>query len=109
MAQPSDAIVSLPLTESQAAKIGLRDRWLLARKKILSRQRNKLDANARLQAAIEKLLRHAQIQPKEWSQRKLAKTVGLTWTSWRRCRSGKVNARHWLPKVEAALAKLKVS
>lgn len=104
--QPPDATVSLPLTESQARKIGLLARWQIARKKILTRQQRRSDAAARLQSAVQTLLTHSQSQSEPWSQRRLAKEIKLSWPTWLRCRRGKVNPRRWLPKLESALARL---
>lgn len=107
MAQPSGALVSLPLDEAQARKIGLGGRWRTAMKKIISRRQRSDELADRLRTAIQTLLTHAAHQPEPWSQRDLARWSGLRWASWRRCRDGQVNAKRWLPKLEAALDRLK--
>ena len=101
--------MSLPLTESQADQVGLGDRWRIARKKIASRRQHRADAAARLDRAVQTLLRHAQTHSKPWSQRRLAKQIGLSWPSWLRCRRGQVNARRWVTRLESAIARLSPS
>src|ERR1022692_668110 len=86
---PPDALVSLKLTLSQASKIGLGDRWQIARRKIVSRARNQADAKTRLQRSVQDLLHQAQTN--EWSQRRLARETGISWAGWIRCRTGKGN------------------
>lgn len=107
MNQPSEALVSLPITESQAAKIGLLERWQVARKKVVTRLQRKQDAEVRLKSVVEGLLERAEAE--RWSQRSLARRSGLSWSGWLRCRNSAVNARTWLPKLEAALKRLKPS
>ena len=102
--QPPALTVSLPLTEAQADKIGLGDRWRTAAKKITTRQRSRADSKARLEAAIATLLQRAARE--EWSQRELARKVQIPWTCFLRCRNGSVNPANWLPRIEAAAAKL---
>ena len=68
-------------------------------------QRRRSVAAAKLQASVTQLLSIA--EKEEWSLRTLARKAGLTWSSWRRVRAGKVDSLCWLPKLETALARLK--
>ena len=58
-------------------------------------------AVAALAGAVARLQAHAESQ--EWSQRKLAARVGLSWGGWLRCRAGVVSPRAWLPRLAAAM------
>lgn len=105
LAQPSARKVRLYFTESEAAQFGFLDRWLAV---LVRRERRALkSANMKQEfaALFSRLLAHA--GRKEWSQRRLAKEIGLSWGGFRRCRDGTAEARRWLPKLQAAIARLK--
>lgn len=68
-------------------------------------QRQRDQASVLLKQAVAQLLTLA--HDEELSQRQLAQTVGLSWSSWRRIRAGQVDAIVWLPKLTAAMARLK--
>ena len=106
MNQPPSAFVRLKLTESEAAILGRLREWQIARKKIATGDLHRLNFEARLRTAVARLLAHAAGQEEPWSQRRLAKECGLSWSGWVRCRTGCVRARRWLPKLEAAVARL---
>jgi hypothetical protein len=105
--QPRGALVSLKITGSQAAKIGLLDRWVIGRKKTVSRQKSRSTASERLKRVTSQLMLHA--AQSNLSQRQFEKRADLSWRTLHRCRDGQVNPRDWLPKLEAALARLKAS
>lgn len=107
VAQPSRSLVAFRLTESQAAKLGLRDRWLAAVKKREMRADKKRQAIDRLTEMVSRLLDRA--QEEHWSQRQLAARIQIPETTFRRIRNGNVIAEEWLPKIEAALARLNMS
>ncbi|HEY3762682.1 MAG TPA: hypothetical protein VGN23_13125 [Verrucomicrobiae bacterium] len=83
--------------------------WQAAWKKTADRRAKKLELMDRLRGAVSCLLDHAAWQPEPWSQRPLSKKIGIAWATWLRCRNGKVNARTWLPKLEAAIVRLNIS
>jgi hypothetical protein len=101
------ALVSLKITGSQAAKIGLLDRWVIARKKTLSRQKNKTTVTDQVKRVADQILLHA--EQENLSKRQFEKQAQLSWRTLHRCRDGQADARAWLPKLEAALSKLKAS
>jgi ribosome-binding protein aMBF1 (putative translation factor) len=107
VAQPQDARVTFRLNQSQAAKIGLLDRWESAMRRRRPRDEKKRQAMTRLNESISRLLEMAKAE--EWSQRQLAAKIAIPETTFRRLRSQNVNPLVWLPKVEAALLRLTVS
>jgi len=111
VAQPQRATVRLPITESEAAKLGILDHWEAARKRQAFRaarkarqleQRN--NAARELQQSVLRLFHYAQTE--EWGQRKLAAQIGIPQTTLRRIRAMQVDPLVWLPKVRTAAAKL---
>jgi ribosome-binding protein aMBF1 (putative translation factor) len=99
--------VRLFLTEAEAEKIGRGVEWrrrLAELERRRRRQQSRFDA---LQASLDRLLEYAAAE--ELSRRKLAVKIGIPESSLRKIGSGRVNPSDWLPRLEAALAKLKLS
>jgi len=95
------------MTESEAAKCGLLDRWEAAMKRRQEREEKKRRIQKLLDKAITQLLEKARAE--EWSQRQLAAKIAIPETTFRRIRDRRVNPLAWLAKIEAALSKLKAS
>jgi hypothetical protein len=91
----------LSITESQAAKIGILDRWQAAHRRNQLRAQKKTAAATELNRAVQTLLQHAESE--QWSQRRMAREVGLSWGGWLRCRDGKANPIKWLPRILSAV------
>ncbi len=103
-AQPSQARVRLALTESEAAKIGLLDRWIAARKRKTKRDARKVGVSMKLQAVLDQLETIARTE--HWSQRKLAAKAGLPESTLRKIKRGQTDPRDYLPKLQSAVARL---
>ena len=101
LGQPFQALARLAITQAQAAKLGLEASWHAAHRRQQARLEKKTAAVAALAGAVARLQAHAESQ--EWSQRKLAARVGLSWGGWLRCRAGVVSPRAWLPRLAAAM------
>lgn len=106
MAQPFRPTVAFRLTESQAEKYGLGDRWRAALKRRQEIAARKASIQNQLQGAVLRLLAHAEAE--QISQREMTRKAGLSWGSFRRCRDGKADPIIWLPKLEAAAARLQI-
>lgn len=104
MAQPPERRVRLSLTESEAEKCGLGDRWRTANRKWNAKVSQTTQAQVRLQAGISTLQKIGKAE--RWSQRKLAAQAGLSWGAYRRCRDGQCNSMTWWPRIQAAINKL---
>jgi DNA-binding XRE family transcriptional regulator len=102
------ARVAFLLTESEAAKCGLLERWQAAvwrREQRKQKQKQaKRVAFLTLNENISRLLTKA--DQEEWSQRKLAGLIGIAPRTFRRIRSNQVNPFIWLPKIESAAFRL---
>lgn len=104
VARPSGARVALKITESEAARCGLLDRWQAAMQRRRKREQKIKQVLALLNGFISRLL--AKAKTEEWSQRELAAKIGIPETTFRRIRGHAVNPLVWLPKIEAAAARL---
>jgi hypothetical protein len=99
--RPLCARIRLAITESEAAKLGILDRWQAAQLRQAKRALKQAWLAGEFQRSVEALLQRAATE--EWSQRKLAMRAGLSFRSWRRIRDRNVNPAAWLPKLRAAL------
>lgn len=104
VAQPQRAVVAFRFTESEAAKYGLLARWQSARQRRQRRDEKRRQAQDRLSSSISRLI--AKAEAEQWSQRQLAAKIGVPETTFRRIRDQKVHPLTWLPRIEAALARL---
>jgi len=104
VAQPQRARVTFRLTEPEAAKCGLLDRWRTAMVRRQHRAARKQHAQAQLAEAVSGLVARATAE--HWSQRQLAAKMLIPETTFRRIRNQQVDPLLWLPKVAAAVAKL---
>ena len=104
VAQTGEPLVAFRLTQSEAAKHGLLERWQAAMKRRAKRTQKKQTAFLRLNESLVKLLARAETE--EWSQRKLAEKIGIPETTFRRIRANQVNPFVWLPKIESAAFRL---
>jgi adenylosuccinate lyase len=89
------------MSESEAEKYGLGDRWRAAfkrRQEIIAR---KSVARVELAGAIAELLKYAEAE--QISQRKMAREAGLSWGTYLRCRDGLADPVIWLPRIQAAV------
>lgn len=107
LAHPLGPRVRLAISESEAVKIGMLDRWRAALRRRERRQRKKAAAAADLQRSVAELLQRAQAQG--WSQRKLAAKADIARTTFRRVLNLQVNPKAWLPKVRAAVSRLELN
>lgn len=107
IARPSALTVTFRLTESEAEKYGLGNRWRAAMKKREKRQSKKQVAFLTLNATLLRLLDHAQVE--QWSRRKLAAKIGIPETTLRWIQRGQADPLVWSAKLQAALDKLKMS
>lgn len=105
VAQPSRRSVRLCITESEAAKIGILDRWQAAWQRKAGRAAQKQAVSNRLQNVLKQLSELAQVE--KWSQRKLAAKIGLPESTLRDLRKGQsAEPAAMIPKLESALARL---
>lgn len=104
VAQRLRATVAFRLSESEAEKYGLGDRWRNAMKRRQEIADRKADFQTQMQGAVLKLLAHAESE--RISQREMTRKAGLSWGSFRRCRDGKADPVIWLPRVQAAINKV---
>lgn len=95
------ASVRLSFTRSEAEKYGLLDRFEAALAKQMKRNSKKRDAAERIRAEVERAKVFA--AERRISHRRLLSQAGISWGSWKRIERGQVNARVWLPKIQAAL------
>ena len=101
-AQPSRERVRLFLTESEAAKAGLLDRWKAARKRKLARESRKVTISTQFQRTLDQL--EAIAQSNHWSHRKLAAKIGLPESTLRKLKRERLT--YYLPRLESAAARL---
>jgi hypothetical protein len=107
MERPQDAPVRLTITRPQAAKAGLLARYETVLHRREKRQAREVSIGNELDRLMWALVYFA--KSNGLSRRKLLKLVGLSWGSWTRIRDGKVNAALWLPRLAAAVERLKPS
>jgi ribosome-binding protein aMBF1 (putative translation factor) len=105
VAQPSRSTVTLRFTESEAIKHGLLDRWQAVMRRREARAKKIQDASEQLSALVSGLLQRAEAE--RWSQRTLAKKIGIPETTFRRIRAQQVDPFLWLPKLRATIADVK--
>ena len=98
------ATVRLPLTQSQAAKIGLGEQFRLALARRVKRQAARQAAAQELAGIIDGMIQRAEAEG--ISRRELLAKAGISWGTWARCQHGKVNPAIWLPKLKAAESRL---
>lgn len=104
LAQQQRAAVAFRMTESEAEKYGLGDRWRAAMKRRLEIASRKASVKAQLADVIGKLLAHAEAE--RLSQREMTRKAGLSWGTFRRCRDGRADPAIWFPKIQTALKRL---
>lgn len=80
------------------------NRRIAIHREFQSRQTAQQTISARLQAACKALETVAQAN--EWSQTKLASQVGVKESTFRKIKMGRADSAYWLPKLEAAVARL---
>jgi ribosome-binding protein aMBF1 (putative translation factor) len=102
--RPLEARARLAITESEAAKIGILDRWRAAMDRRQERQAKKITTTTHLNDCLADLLRKAQAEG--WSQRQLALKIEIPDRTFRRIRKQQIDASVWLPKLTAALERL---
>jgi hypothetical protein len=105
VAQPFRATVAFRLTESEAEKYGLGDRWRTAMKRRREIAARKATYQTQMQGAVLRLLAIAESE--RISQREMTRKAGLSWGSFRRCRDGQADPVIWLPRLHAAASKLR--
>jgi hypothetical protein len=98
------ATVAFRLTESEAEKYGLGDRWRAAMKRRREIATRKASFQTQMQGAVLQLL--ALAESERISQREMTRKAGLSWGSFRRCRDGQADPVIWLPRVHAAIKKV---
>lgn len=105
VAQPSRRSLRLCVTESEAAKIGILDRWQAAWQRKASRAAQKQAVARQLQDALMNL--SALASAKDWSQRKLAAKISLPESTLRDLRNGRSsNPAAMIHKLESAFVRL---
>lgn len=105
MENPSRPRVRLLLTEAEAEKAGLLDRFnaVLRRREARARRNETIEQRLHaLLAEMENLAEH-----RDWSCNQLLTKTGLSWGTWLRLKKGQADARHWLPRLRAALERLR--
>ncbi len=95
------------LNVSQLPNSRFVDRQIAIHREYQSRQASASEVRSRVQDALFVL--HTIAQSKEWSQRELAKEIGLKESTLRKIKSGRGDLPFWLPKLETALARLNSS
>jgi hypothetical protein len=107
MERPQDAPVRLTITRPQAAKAGLLARYESVMRQREERQAREVSVGKELDRLISALIDFA--KSNGLSRRKLLKLAGVSLGSWIRIRDRKVNAIAWLPRLAAAVERLKPS
>lgn len=104
--RPSCAKFRLPLTESQAVKIGMLAEWQDAKLASERRQARKKGALEELQNLVANLTAHGQAQSPRWSQHTMQKHTGIPRRTFRRLQSPIANPSIYLPRLRAAAQRI---
>jgi DNA-binding XRE family transcriptional regulator len=92
------------LDVSRVPKSGFVARQIAIHGEFQSRQAVESTVATRLQTALNRLEEVAVLR--DWSQTKLAKRVGIKESTFRKVKMGRADSALWLPKLEAAVARL---
>lgn len=89
---------------SRVPKSGFVEQQIARHREFHSRQESKAEVQSRLQSALDQLRTIASSQ--EWSQRELAGKLGIRESTFRFIKRGLADPDFWLPRLEAAVARL---